>query len=74
MTAFAICSCDPEINILSVADVLEDKGWKPERQQYPDSLHCTIMPHHIKSADTLVEDLTDAAAKVRVGLPWLSAG
>jgi hypothetical protein len=39
MTALAIMSDDPKINILALADVMEEKGWQMERQQCPDSLH-----------------------------------
>ncbi len=41
-------------------------GWRPERQQYPDSLHCTIMPSHVGVEDTLLGDLRDAAKQVKV--------
>ena len=43
-------------------------GWKPERQQFPDSLHCTIMPHHVAVADKLLGDLREAARTVKVRL------
>jgi sphinganine-1-phosphate aldolase len=66
MTAFAIGSDDPEVSVLAVADVMEERGWKMERQQLPDSLHCSIMPHHIAVADQLISDLGDAAARVKV--------
>jgi sphinganine-1-phosphate aldolase len=39
MTCIAIVSDDKKVNILAVADVMETKGWKIERQQLPDSLH-----------------------------------
>jgi sphinganine-1-phosphate aldolase len=39
MTALAIMSDDPKVNILALADVMEAKGWQMERQQNPDSLH-----------------------------------
>ena len=39
MTALAIMSDDPRVNILALADVMEAKGWQMERQQCPDSLH-----------------------------------
>ena len=47
MTAFAIVSTEKDINILVVADKIENRGWKMERQQLPDSLHFSIMPQHI---------------------------
>ena len=69
MSAFAIGSCDPTVSIMAVADVIETKGWSPERQQYPDSLHCTIMPAHAKTADLFVADLRDAVEQVKVSTP-----
>ena len=66
MTSFAIGSNDRDVDILAVADVMEDDGWKVERQQCPDSLHCTIMPHHTPIVDKLVSALRGAAAKVKV--------
>lgn len=39
MTSLAIMSDDPKVNILALADVMEEKGWQMERQQNPDSLH-----------------------------------
>ena len=43
MTALAIMSDDPKVNILALADVLESKGWSMERQQSPDSLHVSSL-------------------------------
>lgn len=60
MTAFAIGSNDPNINIQAVADVMETKGWKMERNQLPDSIHCSILPHHVGIADKFVDDMEDA--------------
>ena len=42
MTALAIMSDDPKVNILALADVMEGKGWQMERQQCPDSLHVSL--------------------------------
>ena len=70
MTAFAIGSDDPSLDILAVADVLETLGWKPERQQYPSSLHCSITPLHLRPgvADELVSSLEKAVTEVKVGI------
>ncbi|CAD5114128.1 DgyrCDS3273 [Dimorphilus gyrociliatus] len=57
MTAFAFTSTDPSVCIYSLADALEEKGWKTERQQNPPSLHCTIMPNHAQVKEKLVEDI-----------------
>jgi sphinganine-1-phosphate aldolase len=45
MTALAIMSDDPKVNILALADVMEAKGWQMERQQSPDSLHVSTSAH-----------------------------
>lgn len=34
------------LNIFAVADVMESKGWKIERNAVPQSIHCTLMPQH----------------------------
>ncbi len=39
MTCVAIVSNNNGVNIHAVADLMESKGWKIERQQYPDSIH-----------------------------------
>ena len=66
MTAFAIASSNPNINIQAVADAMETKGWKMERNQLPDSLHCSILPHHINVVDKFLDDLEDATDYCRV--------
>ena len=35
-----------KLNIFSVSDVMESKGWKMERNAVPQSIHCTLMPQH----------------------------
>eukprot|EP00048_Salpingoeca_helianthica_P016019 m.229999 g.229999 ORF g.229999 m.229999 type:complete len:510 (+) comp17887_c0_seq1:25-1554(+) len=72
MTAFAIASSSREVSILAVADNMEARGWKMERQQLPDCLHFSIMPHHTQSRDTLLADLKLAVEAVR-GQSHLSA-
>lgn len=74
MTCIAIVSNDPAVNILAVADVMDGFGWKMERQQYPDSLHMTMMPHHAHVVDKLVADLTKAAETVKANPKLNSTG
>lgn len=66
MTAFAIGSSTPEVNIMALADAMETKGYKIERNQYPDSIHCTIMPHHIPIVEDLLKALADSVEEVKV--------
>lgn len=61
MTAFAIGSTNPNLNIQAVADAMETKGWKMERNQLPDSIHCSILPHHIGVEDRFLNDLEEAS-------------
>ena len=68
MTCVSLKSSDDadSVNIMSVADVMETRGWKMERQQLPDSLHMSILPQHTSSVvDTLIADLKFAVEEVR---------
>lgn len=65
MTCLAIGAAHPDVDILAVADVMEESGWKMERQQLPNSLHCSIMPHHARVYPQLLEDLAAATQKLR---------
>ena len=53
-------SNDPKISVISIADMMEKKGWKMERQTTsPPSIHCSVLPHHIGKAAELVRDIAD---------------
>eukprot|EP00117_Sycon_ciliatum_P031351 scpid52964/ scgid24538/ Sphingosine-1-phosphate lyase; Sphingosine-1-phosphate aldolase len=66
MTAFAIMSTENSgIDILALADAMEARDWHMERQQLPNTLHCTIMPHHIGREMVFINDLTESADEVR---------
>ena len=41
-------------------------GWKLEVQRNPNSIHCSILPSHLKSADQWIEDLKEAVNHVKV--------
>jgi sphinganine-1-phosphate aldolase len=54
------CSTDPKISVISIADMMEQRGWKMERQTTsPPSIHCSVLPHHIGKAAELISDLAD---------------
>jgi len=53
------------IEILAVADIMEEKGWKMERQQNPNSIHATIMPHHVRNYQNFLTDLAASVEFVR---------
>ena len=64
-TLVAIASDDPELDIYVVADLLEAKGWAPDRQQYPASLHVTLTSNHEAVIDQYLEDLVQAVDHAR---------
>lgn len=61
MTCVAIVSKNKKVNIHAVADLMEQKGWKIERQQYPDSIHMSVLPQHKRIVNQLVNDLNECA-------------
>jgi len=65
MTCFAFHSKDKAVDTLVVADVMEEKGWKIERQQHPICLHCSILPHHLRSYERFISDLQAAVVHAR---------
>jgi sphinganine-1-phosphate aldolase len=66
MTALAIASDSSSVNILAVADIMEDQhGWKIERQQLPDTLHLSVLPAHSKNADVFLADLQKSVTYVK---------
>jgi glutamate/tyrosine decarboxylase-like PLP-dependent enzyme len=67
-------SVDKKIDILSIADQLEEKGWFIDRQSKPISLHCTLMPGHLKVIDQYIEDLKQAIFVVRKNPGLKSSG
>ena len=72
MTALSIVG-DDGVNILAIADSMERRGWKMERQQLPDSLHMSILPQHVGKTDLLLKDLKESADEV-IADPALARG
>lgn len=64
-TIVCIGSDDKNINIYTVADQLQAKGWHIDRQQFPPSLHCTVTAHHLPVIPEFLDDLTNAVEHVR---------
>jgi len=61
MNCFAIKSSDVKnLKVLVLADEMEKKEWKMERQQLPDSIHFSILPQHIGQEAKLLGDLAEA--------------
>lgn len=64
-TIVTYCSTDPKVSIFAVADQLQAKGWTIDRQQRPDSIHCTVMSNHEGIIDAYLEDVQEAVDHVR---------
>jgi glutamate/tyrosine decarboxylase-like PLP-dependent enzyme len=54
-TVFAMGSDDHDI--FAIGDVLNEKGWAFDRQQFPDALHLMVSPRHVDVIDEFVADL-----------------
>ena len=64
-TIVSYASIDPTLDIYAVADALEDRGWSVDRQQRPNSIHCTLMAKHLDIMDAYLADVRAAASEVR---------
>lgn len=54
----------PQLDVYSVAEQMEARGWTVDRQQYPASVHLTVMSNHRKTAQAYLDDLRASAAHV----------
>jgi glutamate/tyrosine decarboxylase-like PLP-dependent enzyme len=61
MSLLAFKSADPTLNIFSIAERLEQKGWDMCRQQKPASIHLTLTAHHATVKIEFLRDLREAA-------------
>ncbi len=48
------------VDIMAVADVMDEKGWHLDRQTGPDALHIMVSPGHAKVEDAFLDDLHEA--------------
>ena len=58
MTVFAFGS--PGRDIFAIADRLEERGWRIDRQSNPDCLHLIVNPVHAEVAGPFLADLESA--------------
>lgn len=58
MSVFAFASASKDTH--SIADHLEERGWRIDRQSSPDSLHLIVSPTHIPVVDDFLSDLSAA--------------
>ena len=64
-TLHSFRSIDKSVDIYAIADILIEKGWFFDRQQYPASIHMTMMPSHENTKDDFIKDLKDAVQHVK---------
>lgn len=63
MSVMAIAS--DRFDIYDIGDELTLCGWHLDRQQFPPTLHLTVMPAHAATANQFLDDLAAAVAAVR---------
>lgn len=64
-TLHSFRSIDKSVDIYAIADIMIEKGWFFDRQQYPASIHMTMMPSHENTKDDFIKDLKDAVQHVK---------
>lgn len=64
-TILSFASDASDVDIYAVADQLEDRGWRFDRQQMPPSLHLTVMSAHDETAPEFLADLREVVEYVR---------
>ena len=48
------------VDIFSVADKMEKKGWRIDRQRRPESIHLIVTPNHEQAVQPFLKDFNDA--------------
>ncbi len=65
---YAFESVDPNVDIMAVADRLQDKGWFPGRMREPLAIQQGVNPVHLPIVDEYVADVAEAVTEVRAYL------
>lgn len=65
MSVFAFTSED--LDIYAVGDAMDARGWHPDRQQKPPSLHLMVTPVHESIVEPFLADLRESVGAVRAG-------
>ena len=55
------------LDIMAVADAMDERGWFSSRLGKPPSIHCRLTPAHEPVAAQYVEDLAASVEEVRKG-------
>jgi len=58
MSVFAVTSDTKDM--FSIADILDERGWRTDRQANPDSIHHIVNPRHVAVVDEYLAALTAA--------------
>ena len=64
-TLIAFATSDRRLDTYALADLLQAKGWHFDRNQQPASLHLTVMPVHVHTAEAFLQDVREAVAELR---------
>ena len=65
MTVFSYGAAD--LDIFLVADELQARGWRMDRQRQPDTLHMIATPNHESAVEPFLADLAAALAAAAAG-------
>lgn len=57
------------LDVMALADCLEQRGWRMDRQRNPDALHMIATPNHEQAVEPFLADLRAAADAVRAAGP-----
>ncbi|MFZ5823560.1 MAG: pyridoxal phosphate-dependent decarboxylase family protein [Bacillota bacterium] len=58
-----------ELDVFSLADALDQRGWHLDRQQRPNSLHLMVTPAHAGIVEPFLRDLRESTALLLGGGP-----
>jgi sphinganine-1-phosphate aldolase len=64
MSCLAFGADGDAIDVYVLGDLMQEKGWRMDRQQNPASLHLTVSPAHDAVAAQFVTDLAACAAAI----------
>jgi len=62
---FNFVSTDPAVDLMAVADILDEKGWMRGRMRDPIAIHQGVMASHLPYVGEYLDVVRDAVAKVR---------
>ena len=63
--SMAVMSIDPEVDIMAVADLLDEGGWHCSRMRKPLAIKHSVTPHHLSGVEKFLKDTATAVERVR---------